>query len=235
MTNTELDFSHVTQTGFFLTVNGTSQSTVLFCGDRWSNFGGNGIGYNDWLPLSFNGTTPVFNSLSQWDFNATTGAWSVGAGNNNVLNPSFEADRVAQRTLAGWTNTTNISGGDPNGNLKGTAHSGNFCMEQKYTSDYTASMSQDITLPNGTYTLSAWVKSSGGQNSAVLAAKNFGGTDLSHSLADAIGDWTLVTIPEIKVTNGTCQVAIISDAKANNWVKVDDITLARIPAKHVAD
>jgi hypothetical protein len=108
-------------------------------------------------------------------------------------------------------------------------------MEQRYASDYTASMSQDITLPNGTYTLSAWVKSSGGQNSAVLAAKNFGGTDLSHSLADAMDNWTLVTIPEVKVTNGTCQVAITSDAKANNWVEVDDISLVNSSATSVAD
>jgi methenyltetrahydromethanopterin cyclohydrolase len=91
-------------------------------------------------------------------------------------------------------------------------------------------MSQDITLPNGTYTLSAWVKSSGGQNSAVLAAKNFGGTDLTQSLADNISDWKQVSIPGIKVTNGKCQVAIYSDAKADNWVQVDDISLVNSSA-----
>jgi hypothetical protein len=236
MPNTELDFSHVTQTGFFITVNGTKQTTVIFAGDRWSNFGGNGIGYNDWCPLSFNGTTPVFNSLSQWNLDATTGAWSVGPGNNYVLNPSFEADRVSQRALAGWTNTTNIQGADPNGNLKGAAHSGNFCMQQSYTTDYTAGMSQNISgIPDGSYTLTAWVKSSGGQNSAVLAAKNFGGTDLSSSIARPIADWTLVSIPGIQVTNGQCQVAIISDARANNWVQVDDISLVNSSAKPVAN
>ena len=228
MTNTERDFSHVTQTGFFITVNGSSQSTVIFCGDRWSDFAGNGIGYNEWCPLSFNGAVPVFNSLSHWDLDAATGAWSVGAGNNYVLNPSFEADRVSQRALAGWTNTTNISGGDPNGNAKGGAHTGNFSMQQRYTTDYTASMAQAINgLPNGAYTLGAWVKSSGGQNSAVLSARDFGGTELSCSLAKAIGEWTQVSIPGINVTNGKCEVAIRSDARANNWVQVDDVSLVR--------
>jgi len=236
MANTEPDFSHVTQTGFFITVHGTQQTTIIFAGDRWSNFGGNGIGYNDWCPLSFNGATPVFNSLNQWDFNATTGNWTVGLGNNYILNPSFEADRVAQRALAGWVNTSNISGAGPNGNAKkGEAHSGNFCMQQLYKTDYTASMSQDINLPNGTYTLSAWVESSGGQNSAVLAAKNFGGTDLTYSLAKPIGVWTQVSIPGIKVTNGKCQVAIISDAKAGDWVQVDDLSLINSSAASVAD
>ena len=62
--NTDDDFSHVSQTGFFITVTGTAGTTVIFAGDRWSDFAGNGLGYNQWLPLSFTGTTPHFNSLS---------------------------------------------------------------------------------------------------------------------------------------------------------------------------
>jgi hypothetical protein len=226
MTNTDLDFSHVTQTGFFFNVNGTKQTTVVFAGDRWSDFGGNGIGFNQWCPLSFNGTTPVFNSLSQWDIDAKTGEWKVGPANNYVLNPSFEADRVAQSQLAGWTNSTNRTDGDPNGNSrKGEAHTGNFAMEQFDQNAYQGTMSQNIALPNGVYTLSAYVASSGGQKSAVLAAKGFGGADLSVSLAKAIKPWTFVSIPKIQVTNGKCQVAIISDANAGNWIEVDDISL----------
>jgi hypothetical protein len=236
MKNTELDFSHVTQTGFFFNVNGSSQTTVIFAGDRWCDFGGNGIGYNQWCPLSFEGTTPVFHSLNQWDIDAATGDWTAGAGNNYVLNPSFEADRVSQRELAGWTSTTSTPSADPNGNSrKGDSHSGNFSMEQKSSRDYTATMSQNITgLPNGSYTLSAWVKSSGGQNSAALAAKDFGGTDLTASIARPIGNWTLVSIPGINVTNGQCQVAIISDARANNWVQVDDVSLVNTSPATVA-
>jgi hypothetical protein len=71
--NTDLDFCHVTQTGFFITVKGNVDTTVLFCGDRWSDFAGNGIGYNQWCPLSFNGIAPVFNSLSQFTLDAATG------------------------------------------------------------------------------------------------------------------------------------------------------------------
>jgi hypothetical protein len=73
--------------------------------------------------------------------------------------------------------------------------------------------------------LSAWVKSSGGQNSAVIAARNFGGTDLSYSIGSPIGTWRRVTLPEVDVSNGQCKVAIVSDAKANNWVQVDDVSL----------
>jgi len=226
MKNSALDFCHVTQTGFFITVIGSKQTTVIFAGDRWSDFGGNGIGYNQWCPLTFDGDTPVFHSVSQWDLDAATGEWKVGPGNNYVLNPSFEADRVSQTALAGWVNSSDSQGGDPNGNVKGDAHSGKFCMRQISTSDYKASMSQTITgLPKGAYTVSAWVKSSGGQNSAVFTAREFGGTDVSDSIARPIGTWTRVTLPEVDITNGQCQVAIVSDAKANNWVQVDDVSL----------
>ncbi|NUR27525.1 MAG: family 43 glycosylhydrolase, partial [Catenulispora sp.] len=159
MQGTDADFSHVTQTGLAFAVNGSSGSFVVFGGDRWCDFAGNGIGYNQWVPITFNGTTPVFHSLSQWNVDAVAGTWSVGSGNNYVLNPSVEADRVSQNSLAGWTNSTNVS--TAVGNHQG-GHTGRWAMSQSSTSAYTATTSQNISLPNGTYTLSAWVKSSGG-------------------------------------------------------------------------
>ena len=41
MDGTSDDFCHVSQTGFFYTLKGTEQTTVLFCGDRWSDFASN--------------------------------------------------------------------------------------------------------------------------------------------------------------------------------------------------
>jgi hypothetical protein len=73
MANTDADFSHVSQTGFFITMQGTSQSTVIFAGVRWSDFAGNSIGFNQWVPLTFVGTAPQFQSLSQWLLDAVTG------------------------------------------------------------------------------------------------------------------------------------------------------------------
>ena len=63
----------MTQTGFFISVKGTTQNTIIFAGDRWSDFAGNGLGYNQWMPLTFTGSTPRMESLSQWSINAATG------------------------------------------------------------------------------------------------------------------------------------------------------------------
>ena len=225
MQGTDADFSHVTQTGLAFSVNGTAGSFVMFGGDRWSDFAGNGIGYNGWVPVTFNGKTPVFNSLNQWNVDAAAGTWSVGSGNNHVMNPSVEADRVAQNKLAGWTNTDNVSG-DPNANKQG-GHTGRFAISQSYSSAYNASMYQNISLPNGTYELSAWVKSGGGQKTATIFAKNFGGSEKNYSIKQSMSNWTKVTVSGITVTNGSIQVGVYSDANANNWVNVDDFSLVQ--------
>jgi hypothetical protein len=213
MENTDLDFCHVTQTGFFITVNGTKDTTVLFCGDRWSDFAGNGLGYNQWCPLSFNGNLPVFNSLSQFKIDAEAGTWNTEMGNNYLLNPSFEADRVSQTSLAGWTNAANASGSHA---------SGNFCLQQTASGTSYQNISN---IPNGTYTLTAWVQSSGGQTTCNVFATNFGGSEMSYTINKAISSWTQISIPGIIITNGKCQVGIYSVANANNWCKIDDISL----------
>src|SRR6185437_8168856 len=218
LAGTDADFSHVTQTGLAFAVNGSSGSFVVFGGDRWADFAGNGIGYNQWVPLTFNGTTPTFHSLSQWNVDAAAGTWSVGSGNNYVLNPSVEADRVSTSTMAGWTDSANVA------NHSG-GHTGRWSIALSSSSAYTASASQNITLPNGTYTLSAWIKSSGGQHSANLYAKNFGASELDHSINQSIGSWTQVSITGITVTNGSIQIGISANANAGNWIYADDFSL----------
>lgn len=225
MINSDLDYSHVTQTGFFINVQGSAGSTILFAGDRWSDFAGNGLGYNQWMPLTFNGTTPVLNSLSQFNLDAATGTWSVANGNNYVLNPSYEADRITLNTLTGWKNWKNTSV-DPNSNIS-PGRTGRFSMSQWSDSAYSASMYQDIGLPNGTYTLKAWVKSGGGQSVAQIYVKNFGGAEKNVPINTSLNSWTEITISDIAVTNGKAQIGVYSVANAGNWLRVDDWSLVK--------
>jgi len=223
---TDADFCHVTQTGFFVTVPGANTTTVLFCGDRWSDFAGNGLGYNQWCPLSFKGAKPYFNSLSQFNFDAASGNWTVGPANNYVLNPGFEADRVEQSSLAGWFSSPNTPRG-PNRNTH-DAHTGQWSLEQFSNSPYTADMTQTVTgLPPGNYTLKAWVKSSGGQNTAQIFARDFGGPELDDPIHDRIDLWTQITIPHIPVTTGQCVIGVHSDANPGDWIEADDFSLTK--------
>ena len=219
MEGTDEDFSHVTQTGFFYTIKGSKEETVLFCGDRWSDFAGNGIGYNQWVPLTVDGNKVKFNSVTQFRINAETGEWNIGEKNNWILNPSFEADRVSQESVAGWTNA-----GTGNSNSKG-GKTGNWCMQQWSDKDFSGSFRQVVVLPNGVYELKAFAKSSGTFNKSYIYIKGYGGADRTINIKDAGGAWKEFAIKDIHVENGKIEVGVFTDAKAGAWVKVDDFSL----------
>ena len=136
----------------------------------------------------------------------------MGSGNNYALNPSFEADRVAVTTPAGWTasNGSNLAGG----------HTGRWSWQITGV----GSLDQQVaTLPKGTYSLSAWVKGSGATG-ASLYAKGFGGTDSSTSLANANGQWSNVSLTGIAVSNGKCQIGASTSA---GTLSLDDFVLVK--------
>ena len=220
MEGTDEDFSHVTQTGFFYTIKGTKQETVLFCGDRWSDFAGNGLGYNQWVPLTVDGNNVKFNSLSEFHLNVETGEWNVGEKNNWILNPSFEADRILQEKMAGWRNS-----GTGNSNSNDGARTGNFCMQQGSENDFKGTLSQEVTLPNGIYTLKAYAKSRGTINVSYIYVKGYGGEEKNVNIKDAGENWIEVKINDIQITNGKCEVGIFTDGKGGGWVKTDDFSL----------
>ena len=199
---------------------------MIYCGDRWCDFGTHGIGYNQWVPLTMDGYTPHFNDLSQWRLDAKTGEWTIGDGNNYIANNEFDADRVDLNNLTGWECSDSL-GGTINGNVKAKRFHGNYAARQSADKDYTARIKQTITdLPDGTYTLRASVMSSGGQNECVLYA-NTSGKDYAASLISKMSSWTDIVIKDIVVENGECEVGLYSDTIANNYVRIDDLYLTR--------
>jgi hypothetical protein len=153
MPGTQMDYSHVTQTGFFVTVEGTVQDTVIYAGDRWADFAWNGIGYNQWVPITKEGSGIRFHSMSQWQFNVTTGEFRVGPDNNHILNPDIQADRIIVSNVVGWTRTS--SGGVSN--VNGGANGSRFALQVNNGSG----VRQQMQVPAGTYTLGLYAKGSG--------------------------------------------------------------------------
>lgn len=220
-------FAHNSQAGFYVTIHGSEQDLVVYCGDRWADFAGNGIGYNQWIPITMNGDVPYFNDVHQWKLDAKKGTWEVGEGNNYISNPEFEADRKATTDPAGWTARDNV-GGYANSNLSGKQYAGNFVWQQTAPEDYIAELSQEIdNLPDGTYTMTAWAKSSGGQNVCSIYAQS-GGERYSKSVKLPSEEWTEIVIADnIVVKDGKCTVGLYSDAHANEWVQIDNVRLVK--------
>lgn len=222
---TEADFSHVSQNGFFIPVAGGKGGMVLFAGDRWSNYAGNGNGYNIWVPLTFDGAAPVFHSVSEFSLDARRGTWQVGKGNNYVRNPGFEADRVAQTGVTGWTTSwTNLKGASPTVNVQ-DSRTGRWALTLVHDQHTMGSTVQNVTLPNGRYTLKAWVKGSGGQSVARLYAYGHGGPEQESVLTAPRAEWTEVRVPNVDVRNGQVQIGFYSEGRDGQWLKVDDVSL----------
>ncbi|MBD8531057.1 MULTISPECIES: family 43 glycosylhydrolase [unclassified Massilia] len=224
---TDADFSHVSQNGFFIPVQGKAGTTVLYAGDRWSNFAGNGHGYNIWTPLSFKGAEPSFNSLSEFTLDAGAGTWRVGKGNNYLLNPGFEADRVRQTGVAGWVSSWTSLGGDAPFVNTLDGRTGRWALTLRHPGKTMGSAVQNVTLPNGVYTLKVWARSSGGQGVARLYASGHGGPELVRSLDKPVGAWTEITLPGIRVETGSVQVGVYTEGKEGDWVSLDDFSLVR--------
>ncbi|GAA3465363.1 family 43 glycosylhydrolase [Saccharothrix longispora] len=221
---TEMDYSHVTQTGFFVTVKGTKQNTVIYAGDRWADFAWNGIGYNQWVPITKTGARPQFHSVSQWQFNATTGEWRVGPDNNYVLNPDFQADRITVSTLTGWTNfresgptsfVTNVAG----------ANGSRFALQVGAGQAFAGGVRQRITVPAGNYKMSLHARTSGSLSAAQMTVTDAAGASRTLDIPASSG-WTRRESANIPLSAGTATVTIRA-AGGNGYLTVDQLGLVR--------
>jgi hypothetical protein len=225
LAGTEMDYSHVTQTGFFVTVKGTKQNTVIFAGDRWADFAWNGIGYNQWMPVTRTGTRPQFHSVSQWEFNATTGEWRVGPQNNYALNPDFQADRVIVPQVQGWTNVRESGPTSIVTNVDGGANGSRFALQVGAAQSYAGGVRQQVTVPAGTYRLSLFARTSGSLSAAQVTVTDAGGASRTLNIPASSG-WTRRELAGIPLSAGAATITVRA-ASANGYLVVDDVALVR--------
>ncbi len=252
MKGCEEDYAHITQTGFFYTIRTGKKETVIYCGDRWADFAGNGLGYNQWCPLSFEGATPYFNSLNSWNLDAKTGNWSVASDNNYVKNPSFEADRKdmpspvkpVQTFLMGWE-TTVIEGNkisldsltSPKLNYKNSKEDRGFVIGErslritdkvKFKRDVKQIITSSpyVKFEDGTYNLSVKVRNSDGFNELYVYAET-GNQKFVTNIKGKNDSWTIVTLKGIKVKNNKIAIGFYADAKPDAFCLIDDVELIK--------
>ncbi|MGI4834044.1 MAG: Ig-like domain-containing protein [Janthinobacterium lividum] len=157
----------------------------------------------------------------------------VATGSNLVVNPSFEADGRAMDTPTGWQKIV-ASGTDNHASYSeayGAAHSGSFHGTNWNPASYEVYTYQVINnIPAGTYRLRAWVRGGGGQATAIMLAKNYGGGQLSTTIgASTNSDWQQIEISNINVTSGSAEIGFYSKASSNQWIYFDDVELVALP------
>jgi hypothetical protein len=165
--------------------------------------------------------------------------WTAGVGStiyedgypvppvNLVANPGFEEN--SGQSPQSWTEWTDNSSTDASYVEVGTAHGGNNKLTHSKASAYRVYTSQTINgLTNGSYTVKAWVRSSGGQTAATMLLKKYGGSDVSVSIPTT-STYTQISTT-VTVTTGILEVGFWSNANANNWINVDDVEVGVTPA-----
>ena len=158
-------------------------------------------------------------SITVLKFTALVAAQAV----NLVANPGFEVDQYGTQHPTSW-NTWSPNGNEADYTQANYPHSGNYKGVHWKASPYEVFTYQTITgLANGTYTLKAWATSSGGQTYNWMEASGYGGNKLTRTLPTT-NSWQQITIPNIQVTNGKCNVGIYSKAASSSqWCTFDDV------------
>ncbi len=162
------------------------------------------------------------------------------AGNNLVKNPGFDLEVQASpgqywNTAQYWQSdgaTQAVFTEDYGGGHTGRLHETHY---NQSGGAYVVTTHQLFNnIPNGTYTLRAWVKGSGRQTQADMFARNYGGPDKFAAIGitpgGPRGPWALLQLDGIQVSNGQCDIGFKSDATGSGqFIYFDDVVFARTP------
>lgn len=117
------------------------------------------------------------------------------------------------------------------GYLSTDAHSGKYSMAAGFDEAFDCSVYQDLKeIPNGTYTLKGFAKSSGGQKTCWVAVKNHGSGE-KRAVIELSDTWKEISVT-VEVTSGKALISFynVSDVKA--WALVDDVTFTDASGKN---
>ena len=196
---------------FNISSGGTSLGSVIFASTG---------GWQNWTTVSKsvnlnsgNQTIRIQATSGGWNFNwwkASTGGGS-GCTNPIVSNSGFENSNTS-----GW--------GASYGSVSATTsnpHSGSYCGQ---ITGVPGAFDQVVSglIPNQSYTLTAWMKVSSGDEIR-LGAKNFGGTEINTPVTST--GWTQVSVIFTTGTSGTTSEIYAWHSAGTGNVWVDDISI----------
>jgi len=211
-----------TQFEQIIPVTGTAGTSYLYNGDRYSQFHGHGspapggIGRNAWYPLTFSGGVPTLHGATDVAVNASAGSISW----NRVANGRFDQE-VAGTSIPQWS-SSGTAGAVKVENTTSTVNNRQLTLWS--AGAFNAWAAQDVSLPNGTYTLKFDYKSSGGGHNAFVSLKNHGGSESQTSLKSAQTTWMTKTV-SFTVTTEKVRIGAWLDGSGGQWLNLDNVSI----------
>lgn len=163
---------------------------------------------------------------------------SGSQGENLIVNPGFESGTGGASQVQnpqGWSTT----GPDTSANYaqdgSGDSHSGAYRGVHWSNSSYSVATEQTLSgLTAGSYTLTAWVRSSASPATSYAYAENCGSTDRKYTIPST--GWMQIQIPGVDVSGGSCTIGFRSaSVAATEWIAFDDVTFTEDSKNLVAN
>ncbi len=151
-------------------------------------------------------------------------------GINLLPNGNFEfnSDRIEAHKPVSWTPSGTKNAIEV---VEGNAVRDNYKLRIGKNEAFSATIQQPLSyIMNGTYQLTAYVRTSAKIKNAVIKVSDFGGKELSAIIQPA-SKWTKITIPAIEVTNHQVSFVVSADGNANEWVEIDNIEFMKLALK----
>ncbi len=139
---------------------------------------------------------------------------------NYLQNSGFETGNLSGWNL--WVGNNGNAVFAANG--AGEAHTGSWGCDNWSPNPYQTTLYQQVTVPNGPHTISAWIKSSGGQAACQMAVKYYDGSNVAVVNIPAASTWQKITTT-VNVTSGTLELSFYSNAAGNQWINLDDVVV----------
>jgi arabinogalactan endo-1,4-beta-galactosidase len=172
--------------------------------------------------LEQGGEVTVHGTVSGIDSRATA-TIIVSTQKNYAQNPGFETGDFTSWTVDGDTGAADISREAAN------VHKGSYALHYWLGEPFAFTLSQTVTdLPNGTYTLSAWIQGGGGEETLQLFVSDYGGEPVAVDIVNTEWlVWSTPTIP-ITITDGECSIGLRVVSAGGSWAFFDDVALVMV-------
>ena len=151
-------------------------------------------------------------------------AQATTAGSGTVINPAFSLDGAASATPSGWTSSGSVSASFTE--ATGYGYNGDkYQLTHWSSAPYQVDTWQRVTgLADGDYTLTAWVRSGGGDASDYIELQS--GPESNQTAVPVISDGSwLRIVTSVHVVGHAAVIHLVTRGAAGTWTNYGLVTL----------
>lgn len=168
--------------------------------------------------------------------------YQLTAGENAYMNVKYFKYWPSSRTDANWIGNADfeapsarapVAGANPPGWIvtnsaayiqNSVKHSGNWAITESASSSYSVTAKQNLEyIPNGTYTLTAYITSGGNPSYAKMRVVGASSSEVNIDIPHGQTTWVPITM-QVNVTTHKATIAFTTTGGYGDYIRVDDVS-----------